>query len=225
MATIPTTSGLLGLTLLLVASPPVVETPVPPTTAPSTAPDTVDLDARIERLLERLEAKRVALNVPGLAIAVVRDDKVVLSTGLGLADIREGQAATDETRFAIGSTTKAMTATLLGMLVDDGVMGWDDPVRRHLPGYHLADDDADKRVVIRDLLCHRIGLASLTMLWYGLDTSREEVLGASYEAELLYPFREKFNYSNIGFLAAGEAAAKATGEEIADRLLNAGAPA
>ncbi|MHC4990266.1 MAG: serine hydrolase, partial [Planctomycetota bacterium] len=77
---------------------------------------------------------------------------------------------------------------------------------------------ADEQVVVRDLLCHRIGFASMTMLWYSLDITPQEVLEASLRAELLHPFREKWNYSNISFLAAGEAAGRAAGSNWHDMM-------
>jgi CubicO group peptidase (beta-lactamase class C family) len=138
---------------------------------------------------------------------------VILSRGFGLADVENDIPATDETLFAVGSTGKAFTAALVGMLVDDGKMSWDDPVRTHLPKYRLSDPEANEQVAIRDLLCHRIGLASMTLLWYGNDATREDVLEAASKAELLYPFRENFNYSNVSYLAAGVAAGAAAGTD------------
>ncbi|MHC4949026.1 MAG: serine hydrolase [Planctomycetota bacterium] len=184
--------------------------------------DEPTLQDRLDRLVERLEAAREEMHVPGMAIAVVKDDEVVLCRGFGVADLESGAPATDETLFAVGSTTKAFTATLVGMLVDEGFMGWDDPVRRHLPAYRIRDAEADERVVVRDLLCHRIGFASMTLLWYGQDITRREVLETALRAELLHPFRERFNYSNVSYLAAGLAAAEAAGTDwdtlLAERI-------
>jgi len=178
---------------------------------------------RLDRIVEQLEENRVKYHIPGMAIAVVKDDEVILSRGFGLADVENNVPATDETLFAVGSTSKALTAALVGMLVDDGEMGWDDPVRDHLPSYRLADTQANEKVVIRDLLCHRVGLASMTLLWYGNDVTREEVLETAGQAELLYPLGEKFNYSNVSYLAAGMAAGATTGTDwdtlMARRLL------
>ena len=102
------------------------------------------LDARLESLCAQLEERRVELDIPGMAIAVVLDDEIVLARGFGVADVETERPVTDETIFAIGSSTKAMTATVIGMLVDDGSMGWDDPITTHLPYFELAiDGDAD----------------------------------------------------------------------------------
>ncbi|MHC5006262.1 MAG: serine hydrolase [Planctomycetota bacterium] len=178
---------------------------------------------RLDRIVEQLEENRVKYHIPGMAIAVVKDDQVILSRGFGLADVGNNVPATDETLFAVGSTSKALTAALVGMLVDDGEMGWDDPVRDHLPSYRLADAQANEKVVIRDLLCHRVGLASMTLLWYGNDVTREEVLETAGQAELLHPIGEQFNYSNVSYLAAGMAAGATVGADwdtlMARRLL------
>ncbi|MHC4211315.1 MAG: serine hydrolase domain-containing protein [Planctomycetota bacterium] len=185
--------------------------------------DAPTLQDRLDRMVEQLEESRVKYHIPGMAIAVVKDDEVILSRGFGLANVEDNVPATDETLFAVGSTTKAFTAALVGMLVDDGHMGWDDPVRNHLAGYALADPEANEKVVMRDLLCHRIGLASMTLLWYGNDVGREEVIETAAKAELLHPFRKQFNYSNVSYLAAGMAAGAAGGSDwdtlMARRLL------
>ncbi|MHC5002525.1 MAG: serine hydrolase [Planctomycetota bacterium] len=185
------------------------------------APPTAE--QRLERLVNELEQRRVELHVPGMAVAVVSGDEVILSRGFGLADVDEQRPATDETLFAIGSTSKAITASLIGMLVDEGRMSWDASPRDYLPFFRLGDADADGQVTIRDLLSHRSGVATMTMLWYGNDVTSREVLEAYGRADLLYPFRERFNYSNVSYLAAGLAAAEAGGASwealVTERLL------
>ena len=86
-----------------------------------------DQGARFERLVAELDALRRAEHIPGLAIAVVTRDTIIVG-GLGVADTVRSTPVTAETLFPIGSTTKSFTATLVGMLVDEGAMGWDDPV-------------------------------------------------------------------------------------------------
>jgi CubicO group peptidase (beta-lactamase class C family) len=181
------------------------------------------LPERLDRLVELLEDQRQAFHIPGMSIAVLKDDQVVLLRGFGVADVDSQEPVTEDTLFAAGSTTKAFTAALIGILVDDGVMSWDDPVSDHLAAFHLADPAADEQVAIRDLLCHRVGLATMSIAWYGNDVGRQELLELVPRAELLYPFRERFNYSNISFLAAGEAAGRAAGTDwdglLASRIL------
>ncbi len=171
------------------------------------------LQDRLDRLVERLEQQRQDLHVPGMAIAIVKDDTVILSRGFGLADVEGNVPATDETLFAAGSTTKAFTAALVAMMVDEGRMSWDDPVRTHLPAFRLTDAEADGQVAIRDLLCHRIGLAPQDQLWYGTGATVQDILETGLQAELLYPFREKFSYSNFSYVAAGMCLTSASGSD------------
>lgn len=127
---------------------------------------------------------------------------------------------TPDTRFFIGSTTKAFTATLIGMLVDDGVMDWDDPVDEHLPYFNLdvRSDEAGARATIRDLLSHRTGFPRMGMLWANGTVPSERILEQAARAEPFAPFRARFYYNNVQYLAAGWAAAAAGGETW-DRLI------
>ena len=188
-------------------------------------PDAVGQPTQQERLdwiADRLEAQRVEHHVPGMALAVIAGGRVVMLRGFGVADVETGRQATEETRFAVGSTTKAMTATLVAMLADEGKLGFDDLVSERVPGFRFADDDLNARATIRDLLSHRSGLAAMEPLWYGLDTTRNEILAAASRAEPLHPLREQFVYCNVGYLAAGVAAARAAETDwdtlIAERL-------
>ena len=189
--------------------------------ATETAPSLDDRLAWIRSEFDRAIAEHHA---PGAALAVIRDGEVILLEGFGVADLDTGRPVTPDTSFAVGSTTKAFTATVIGMLADDGLMSYDEPVRTHLPAFHLADPDADSKVIIRDLLCHRVGLAVMNASWYGVPgVSRDEIIEIVGRAELLYPFRQQWNYSNESFLAAGMAAGNAAGTDwdtlIATRIL------
>ncbi len=120
-----------------------------------------------------------------MAIAVVKDDEVIFVRGFGLADLKNETPVTPETIFAIASATKAFTATLVGMLVDEGEMGWDDPVTQHIPYFTLNtdSDDENAQVTIRDMLSHRTGFTRLGVLIASGTVPREEVLLAATEAE------------------------------------------
>lgn len=188
----------------------------------SLAPAAAQQDAlkpRLDRLCAQLEEQRRELHIPGMAIAIVKDDKVVLARGFGLRDIERRKPVTEDTLFAIGSSSKAFTATLIGMLVDDGKMSWDDKVSRHLPYFKLKEETANEEATIRDLLCHRTGLTRMGMLWAGNNVDRERIIRQAAQAEPLNAFREKFNYNNVMFLAAGVASARASGAESWDALL------
>ena len=151
---------------------------------------------RLDTLLAELDAKREALHVPGLAIAVVRDDQMILAEGLGLADLERERPVTAETIFAIGSTSKAFTSTLIGM---SDAIDWDDEITAFLPWFDLALDTEDEtlEVTIRDLLSHRTGFTRMGVLWANGRTSREEILRTAVRAEPWDGFRDDFHYNNV----------------------------
>jgi CubicO group peptidase (beta-lactamase class C family) len=148
-----------------------------------------------------------------MSIAIVKDDEVVWARGFGLADIATERPADEGTVYAIGSTTKAFTATLVGMLVDEGKASWDDPVTEYLPYFDLQvrSDDEHAECTLRDLLSHRHGFSRMGILWFGGKTSREEILRTAAGAEPWDDFRAGFHYCNVTYLAAGEAAGVADG--------------
>lgn len=149
--------------------------------------------------------------LPGLAIAIVKDDRVVLAKGYGVKELGGSAAVTDETLFQIASTSKAFTTTALAMLVDDKKLAWDDAVRQHVVYFHLDDPCADSQVTLRDVVSHRTGLSRHDELWDNSGMSREEVIRAIGHVELAKPFRSAYQYQNIMFMAAGEAVAHASG--------------
>src|SRR4030042_661364 len=143
--------------------------------------------------------------LPGLAIAVVKDDKVVLAKGYGLKEVGKNDPVDENTLFAIGSNTKAFTATALALLVQDKKLSWDDPATDHLKGFQLFDPYVTLELTVRDLLSHRSGLGRLgDALWYGQDFRREEVLRRIRFLKPNYTFRSQYGYQNIMFLAAGQ---------------------
>src|SRR5438105_11449480 len=98
--------------------------------------------------------------------------------------------------FGIGSTTKAFTAAALAMLVDEGKIKWDDPVTKYLPTFQVDDPYVTHELTIRDLLCHRAGLARHDWIWLGPGTSREEVLRRFQHAKPSWSLRSKYGYQN-----------------------------
>lgn len=162
---------------------------------------------------------REAFNVPGLAISVVVGGKVVFSEGYGYRDLEDQLPMTPDTLFAVGSTTKAMTATLLGTLVDEGKLDWDAPVREYLPRFSLADPMISPRVTVRDLLTHRTGLPRHDAVWYNdNEITREEMVAALEHLPMAADLREKFIYNNLMFVTAGHVAEQITGESWEELL-------
>jgi len=141
--------------------------------------------------------------VPGLAVSIVKDGKVIFAEGFGYRDVRQNLKVTPRTVFAIGSCTKAFTATAMGMLVDEGKVEWDKPARNYLPTFKLQDVVASERMTPRDLLTHRSGLARHEMVWYGSPASRKEVFDRLQYLEPSKDFRAVMQYQNMMFMTAG----------------------
>jgi CubicO group peptidase (beta-lactamase class C family) len=165
-------------------------------------------------VVEKLAADALKTwDVPGLAIVVVRGDETLVLKGFGHRCEVKPEPVTPDTVFPLASCSKAFTTALLAMLVDDEVMGWDDPVRKHLPSFKLSDPNANALVVMRDLLCHRSGIGGHDLLWYRAPWGIDEVLKRASFLPLDYPFRAGYRYSTIPFLAAGRAIEQRTGEK------------
>jgi CubicO group peptidase (beta-lactamase class C family) len=141
---------------------------------------------------------------PGLALAIVRDDSVIFMKGYGVRKMGEKDPVTPATMFAIASTTKAMTAACLGMLVDSAKVRWDDPVTKYIPWFQLSDPYVTRELTVRDILCHRSGLERGDNLWYFSPYSREEVLRRVRFLKPAWSFRSRYGYQNIMFVAAGQ---------------------
>jgi len=149
--------------------------------------------------------------VPGLAVAVVKDDSVVLARGYGVLDLARPDPVTEHTRFAIGSTTKAMTSAALGMLVDAGKLRWDDRVIDYLPDFRMYDPWVTRELTIRDLLTHRSGLGSTDLLWARGDYSLPEMLRRLRFVQPATSFRSQWSYQNVVYAMGGEVVAKVSG--------------
>jgi len=166
------------------------------------------LDAAIESAREQWHA-------PGLAVAIVKDDRVVYQRGFGAKHLGRNDPVDEHTAFTLASTTKAFTAMALGLLVDDGKLRWDDPVVRYIPEFRVADPYVTREVTIRDLLVHRTGVEELDMLWVrGFDTrtSLEHMQYAKQASSL----RSTWAYNNMMYVVAAEVVARAAGMSFQD---------
>ena len=140
----------------------------------------------------------------GARFAAVRGGRVELVGGWGLRDREAGLPVTQDTLFAIGSTTKAFTATTVGALVDEGLLEWDRPLRDYVPGVRLHDPFVSDRLTIVDLLSHRSGLPRHDLTWVGQpDRSRAELVRRLRFLPLSRDLRQEFQYCNLGYLVAG----------------------
>jgi CubicO group peptidase (beta-lactamase class C family) len=168
-------------------------------------------DAYVERALRDW-------GVPGMAIAVVKNDSVVFAKGYGVRELGTTASVDARTIFGIASTTKAFTAAALGMLVDSAKLAWDDPVTKHLPWFQLSDPYVTRELTVRDLLSHRSGLPRGDRLWYASGFDRTDVLRRVRYLRPRWSFRATYGYQNVMFMAAGEVAAAASGVAWSDFL-------
>ena len=150
-------------------------------------------------------------NTVGLAISVVKDGRLVFAKGYGVRELGKPDPVDSATLFAIGSTTKAMTAAAIAMLVDEGKVRWDDPVTNYIPTFQLRDPWATREITIRDLLTHRAGLPNADYLWYGNTNSTAEILRRVRYIPPAYSPRSSFIYQNIMYAAAGQVIANVSG--------------
>lgn len=156
----------------------------------------------------------VDFNVPGMAVAIVKDGQVIMSRGFGVKNVQTQEAVDAHTQFAIASNSKAFTSAALAILVDQGKLSWDDPVKKHLPYFEMYDPYVTDQMTVRDLLCHRSGLDTFSgdLIWYGTTYSREEVIQRARLLEPTFGFRAAYGYNNIHFIAAGEVVASVSGK-------------
>ena len=164
-------------------------------------------------------------NIPGAAIAIVRNDSVIYARGFGVRELGRPELVDERTIFAIGSNSKAFTAAGLEMLVDQGKMNLDAPVSTYIPDFRLSDPLASREVTVRDLLTHRTGLARNELVWYGSTADRDEIVRRLRYLPLESSFRTKFRYNNVAYMTAGQVLAHATGATWDDfmkaRIFNA----
>lgn len=161
-------------------------------------------------------AKRVMAGFPdqpAISIAVVKDGRPVLTRGYGVRAIG-GAPVNEHTLFAIASNTKAVTCAALAILIDEGKVKWDEPVRTYLPGFSLSKPELNDMVTVRDLVSHRIGFglgAGDLLFWPNGDRTRAEIMAAIPHVPIEDSFRTTYHYCNLMFVAAGEVVAAASG--------------
>lgn len=167
-----------------------------------------DLNEQLRTIEEKVEARRKELGIPGMALAIVKDDQVIYAKGLGYKDFEKQVPVTADTQFAIGSATKAFTALSILMTQDDGKLSLDDSPKKYLSYFKMKDADTDKNITIRDLLSHSSGLNRTDLAMITGKLSRAELIQVAGEAKPTAKLREKFQYQNIMFAAAGEIVAQ-----------------
>jgi CubicO group peptidase (beta-lactamase class C family) len=163
------------------------------------APSTADIDRLAARTMKEF-------SVPGLAVGIVKDGRLVLAKGYGTREQGQAGAVDANTLFAIGSNTKAFTSAALAILVDEGKLHWDDRVIDYLPDFRLWDPYVTREFTIRDLLTHRSGLgtgAGDLMFVNPTDFTRADLLHALRYLKPVSSFRSRFAYDNLLYVIAG----------------------
>jgi len=185
----------------------VAQTAAPVTAAVAQAP-AYNLQADVERVMKEFD-------VPGIAIAVVKDGKVVATQGFGVRKRGEPARVDGQTIFEIASNSKAFTAAALAMLVDQGKLAWDDPVIKHLPDFRMHDAYVTAEMTIRDLLVHRsgLGLGAGDLLWWPTTTfSTDEIIHNLRYVKPATSFRSAYAYDNLLYIVAGKIIAAKSGK-------------
>lgn len=168
--------------------------------------------SKTEVLDKYAEAARATWKVPGMSIVVVQDGKVLISKGYGFRELGKNDAVDAQTLFGCMSTTKAMTAVAIAMLVDEGKVSWNDKVIKHLPNFRLADPYVTNELKVRDLLTHNTGVGNTDFLWAWFpEMPSAEIVSRMSHAPQAYSMRGGFVYQNIMYLVAGQVIEKASG--------------
>jgi len=178
-----------------------------------------DLDQDVNSALKTFD-------VPGIAIAIVKDGKVITAKGFGVRKLGDPAPVDAKTLFEVASNSKGFTAAALSMLVDEGKLAWDDPVTKHLPGFQMYDSYVTGAMTIRDLLTHRsgLGLGAGDLLWWPTTTfSTDEIIEKLRYIRPATSFRSSYAYDNLLYIVAGKIIAEKTGktwgEAVHERIL------
>jgi len=175
-----------------------------PQTSSATPGNLDGLDAFMEKAMRDFK-------VPGAAVAVVRDGKILFAKGYGYRDVEHKLPVTGKTVFPIASMTKSFTVTSLGLLVDQGKLEFDKPVREFLPDFRMFDRVATDEMTPRDLVTHRSGLPRHDFVWYTSHFTYEQLVEHLRYLESNEPLRAKFQYNNLMFVTAGYLAGHVAG--------------
>ena len=163
-----------------------------------------DYSKQLQTIEEKTEARRKELGIPGMSLVIVKDDQIIYIKGLGYKDFEKKVVVTPDTQFAIGSATKAFTALSVLMSMDEGKLSLEDSPKKALPYFKMYDPETDKNITIRDLLSHSSGLNRTDLAMITGKLNRAELIQVAAQAKPTAKLREKFQYQNIMFTAAGQ---------------------
>lgn len=162
--------------------------------------------------------------IPGIAVGIIKDDEIIYCNELGLRDVNKNLNVTKDTLFAIGSASKSFTSLSIGILVDEGKLDLDTPIKKYMPSFEMQNKYAEEHLTLRDMLCHRSGLPRHDILWYtNPSLSRKELVDKIKYLEFSKDFRETWQYNNLMYATAGYLVELVTGmtweEFVKSRIL------
>ncbi|HJY28671.1 MAG TPA: serine hydrolase [Pyrinomonadaceae bacterium] len=170
------------------------------------------VDARLQGFDTYMDQMMKDWNAPGIGIGIVMGDKLVFAKGYGFRDYGKKLPYTPTTTQPIASNSKLFTAVAVGLLVEEGKLRWDDPIKQFVPSIRFYNDDLDRSVTIRDMLSHRTGVTRHDSIWYKSTFTRRELWDRLRYLEPTAPLRTKFLYNNLMFTAAGQVIEELSGQ-------------
>ncbi|HKK73992.1 MAG TPA: serine hydrolase [Saprospiraceae bacterium] len=186
---------------------------------PKTEVDLKVLDEYYAQMVENWE-------VPGASIGIVKDGELLFTGNYGTMETGSNQKPNEHTLYAIASNSKAFTSAMIGMLVQEGKLSWDDKVQKYLPYFELYDPWVSSHTTIRDILSHRVGLGTFSgdNIWYKSELPAEDIIKRIKHVPQAYAFRAGYGYSNLMYITAGEIIETITGkswaENVQERILD-----
>ena len=185
-------------------------TAVPVLAQPQSQPQ-IDVDARLKGFDDYMAQVMKDWNAPGIGIGIVVKDKLVFAKGYGFRDFGKKLPYTPTTTQPIASNSKLFTAVAIGLLVEEGKLRWDEPIKRFVPAIRFYNDDLDRSVTIRDMLSHRTGVTRHDAIWYKSAFTRRELWDRLRYLEPAAPIRTTFLYNNLMYTAAGQVVEELSG--------------
>ena len=170
------------------------------------------VEARLKGFDSYMEQMMKDWNAPGIGVGIVMGDKLVFAKGYGFRDYGKKIPYTTTTTQPIASNTKLFTAVAVGLLVEEGKLRWDEPIKQFVPAIRFYNDDLDRSVTIRDMLSHRTGVTRHDSIWYKSSFTRRELWDRLRYLEPAAPLRTKFLYNNLMFTAAGQVVEELSGK-------------
>lgn len=173
---------------------------------------------KLDYFLSIADTVRIKRNAPGAGLAIVYEGKVLHTGGIGYRDVEQKLPVTENTLFAIGSTSKAFSGVLAGKLVEKEKMDWKDPISKHLPEFKLKEEYVTRHANFEDAFMHMTGLGRHDTLWYEKQRTPQQLLAGMADLEFHGSFRSEFNYNNLMYMTIGLALERIDGRSWHDQI-------